>query len=557
MSVATAQAAHVRKPDAGVKETIESILIAFILAFIFRCFVVEAFVIPTGSMAPTLMGAHLQFRCPDCGYRFAAGYPDQDDNFSVPERANKTYGVFCPNCGLRVSRRLPDDAENDAETPIIRYGDRILVMKYLYLLHPAQRWDVVVFKTPDNRGSPGDFSVNYIKRLIGRPGERLFVAEGDVFVSPDTGQAPKETDFIVQTKPRPAQDALWRIVYDADYVPVGLPRTYQASSGADFADPVWKQPWQAPAGSGWINNDQSKGVSARSFVFDNRAGNGALTFNRDAIPNTAPLTDWLAYDQTSEQRITEHDSLDRPSYATQRGIVKNVADLKLSATVDRFAGEGHLSLVVGKTDDAEFAAEVTETTVRLIKRLPSSSRTIGEIARPSGRFTLAIQNVDYRVVLSIDGHERLATTTADYSPDVTAIVRRARERTGGPAGYCRIEADHCTTALSHLQLWRDVYYRDSDRDVIRGIAHDFPEKIVTLGADEYFTMGDNSYQSSDGRYWTSVVDLPDEGLKAEAGIVPGRFMLGKAFFVYWPAGFRAYSGTPPLVPNFGEMRFIR
>ena len=43
--------------EGSIKETIESILIAFILAFIFRGFVVEAFVIPTGSMATTLLGA--------------------------------------------------------------------------------------------------------------------------------------------------------------------------------------------------------------------------------------------------------------------------------------------------------------------------------------------------------------------------------------------------------------------------------------------------------------------------------------------------------------------
>ncbi len=42
----------------GVKETIESIVVALILAFVFRAFVIEAFVIPTGSMAPTLYGAH-------------------------------------------------------------------------------------------------------------------------------------------------------------------------------------------------------------------------------------------------------------------------------------------------------------------------------------------------------------------------------------------------------------------------------------------------------------------------------------------------------------------
>src|SRR5688572_14060442 len=47
----------------NIKETIESILVAFILAFVFRAFVVEAFVIPSGSMAPTLLGGHMRFRC--------------------------------------------------------------------------------------------------------------------------------------------------------------------------------------------------------------------------------------------------------------------------------------------------------------------------------------------------------------------------------------------------------------------------------------------------------------------------------------------------------------
>src|SRR5438067_1059753 len=40
------------------RETIESIVVAFVLAFLFRTFEAEAFVIPTGSMAPTLYGQH-------------------------------------------------------------------------------------------------------------------------------------------------------------------------------------------------------------------------------------------------------------------------------------------------------------------------------------------------------------------------------------------------------------------------------------------------------------------------------------------------------------------
>ncbi|HSU65349.1 MAG TPA: S26 family signal peptidase, partial [Tepidisphaeraceae bacterium] len=80
--------------DGGVKETIESILVAFILAFVFRAFVVEAFVIPTGSMGPTLMGAHYRVTCEDCGYSFQVNYKarnrngQQDDTDIPPVDAN-------------------------------------------------------------------------------------------------------------------------------------------------------------------------------------------------------------------------------------------------------------------------------------------------------------------------------------------------------------------------------------------------------------------------------------------------------------------------------------
>ena len=72
--------------EGGYRDTIESILIAFILAFIFRAFVVEAFVIPTGSMAPTLLGAHARFTCDDCGYAFEANYssPGGSSDQNIP-----------------------------------------------------------------------------------------------------------------------------------------------------------------------------------------------------------------------------------------------------------------------------------------------------------------------------------------------------------------------------------------------------------------------------------------------------------------------------------------
>src|SRR5579864_2542094 len=60
------------RPSA-TRETIESVVVAFVLAFLFKTFEAEAFVIPTGSMAPTLYGQHRDVYCEQCGTRFAVG----------------------------------------------------------------------------------------------------------------------------------------------------------------------------------------------------------------------------------------------------------------------------------------------------------------------------------------------------------------------------------------------------------------------------------------------------------------------------------------------------
>src|SRR5881628_2293613 len=107
--------------SSSVKETIESILIAFILAFIFRAFVVEAFVIPTGSMATTLLGAHMRFTCRECGYVFDVSFQNNransGDDIDIPSRfgpeyvkgrngeleaVHKTVDAYCPNCRFKV-----------------------------------------------------------------------------------------------------------------------------------------------------------------------------------------------------------------------------------------------------------------------------------------------------------------------------------------------------------------------------------------------------------------------------------------------------------------------
>jgi hypothetical protein len=164
-------------------------------------------------------------------------------------------------------------------------------------------------------------------------------------------------------------------------------------------------------------------------------------------------------------------------------------------------------------------------------------------------------NVDYQVTLRINGKDRLKTTPEQYHPNIERLLNAYRREETPPKPEIRIGAEGQTCALSHVSLWRDVYYTNRDYDT-GGIKWGTPDRPMRLGPDQYWVLGDNSLMSGDGRYWGMPVDLPAESLSAQPGVVPRRFMLGKAFFVYWPAGHRPYPGLPGLVPNFGEMRFI-
>jgi hypothetical protein len=60
---------------------------------------------------------------------------------------------------------------------------------------------------------------------------------------------------------------------------------------------------------------------------------------------------------------------------------------------------------------------------------------------------------------------------------------------------------------------------------------------LVLAKDEFFVLGDNSPASADGRWWTAP-GKGNAGKRYRPGIVPRDYLVGKAFFVYWPSGFR-------------------
>lgn len=195
---------------------LEWLLVAFILALVFQAFAVQAFQIPTGSMAETLRGAHYQFRCLRCGYEFDMG----KDTYSLDRPQ-------CPSCGYYQ----PTDEMGPAKN-----GDRIFVLKCIYQFSEPKRWDVVVFKYPTN---PRD---NYIKRLIGLPNETVQLINGDVFI-----------DGKIMRKPMNVQNELWMPIFVQDFQPLAARNHFdeQVRDGEDRHNKVWETPFVNEPNSQW------------------------------------------------------------------------------------------------------------------------------------------------------------------------------------------------------------------------------------------------------------------------------------------------------------------
>ncbi|MCY2954438.1 MAG: S26 family signal peptidase [Planctomycetota bacterium] len=529
-------------PKENVKETIESILVAFILAFVFRAFVVEAFVIPSGSMAPTLLGAHMRFDCEECGYPFDVNFPSQDrggDDISIPHVAPAVFSMHCPNCGFKVLRG-GRDAASSPSIPVY-YGDRILVLKYLYLLQEPSRWDIVVFKSPSEAGR---YTQNFIKRLVGKPGESIMVLDGDVYVCPNEKA------------------------------------TAKAGRGS------------RGVGRGGLCRGGGGGRG-----FENATGGARFEFDKDANKDRSfgafPLADWLPYNETMNVRLPDrlpevgayNDSYNVDLYAREMIPRWYVSDLKLEFSYRRNSGDGAMSASLTKLGH-RFTAELRPGKARLVHRLPDGTTvTVGEAGiGTEGDLNVEFTNVDYQVTLRINGRDLIRTTPADYRPDVKQLLQlhQQQERLGETianyeqiravfgASRAELAAELQSCQVTHLSLWRDIYYTPgSGYGKVGEIRNASPENPVRLSArgeviagnkmeNEYFVLGDNSILSSDARYWTQPVNLVEgEDLYADSGRVPERFMLGKAFFVYWPAGFRPFTtGAPGVIPNFGDMRFI-
>jgi signal peptidase I len=119
-----------KKSSAGVLDTIKTLVYALLIALVVRTVAYEPFNIPSGSMVPTLFVGDYLFVS-----KFSYGY----SRYSLP-------------LGLPL------------------FSGRIF-------FHSPERGDVVVFKVPTNN------SDDFIKRLIGLPGDRIQMRQGELYIN--------------------------------------------------------------------------------------------------------------------------------------------------------------------------------------------------------------------------------------------------------------------------------------------------------------------------------------------------------------------------------------
>jgi len=80
----------------------------------------------------------------------------------------------------------PVKVEGGSMMPSLTNKERIFVNKFVYRLEPIERGDIVVFRYPR------DTSLSFIKRVIGVPGDRIRIDDGQVYVN----GKPLEEDYL-------------------------------------------------------------------------------------------------------------------------------------------------------------------------------------------------------------------------------------------------------------------------------------------------------------------------------------------------------------------------
>jgi signal peptidase I len=511
----------------GAREIVETVVFVVVLVLLLKSFVAEAFVIPTGSMAETLLGYQKVVDCPKCRYTFPVNCSKEVDPQDGP--LIKTLSATCPNCRHDIHFASESD-------PPASSGDRVLVAKFLYdlLQRLPDRHDVVVFKYPQ-APQKGTIPTNYIKRLVGLPGETIAIHYGDLYCrtgltyegrrQPEREQDRWDRAYTYENDPEAMKlyadaDGGFRIIRKEPGVMLSMRRIVYDN---DFQNPDRPRRWE-PHGNGWTAGDSSQP--------------GRLTGDPAGRSDIA----WLRYRHVLDQGGKRELITDFMGYNTYQGTTAQnwVGDLMLECEVtpDQDTGELILELSRG-VDRFQLRFDLASGTCaleRLHNGAPEKLASKQVALKKGTKHLIRFANFDERLTLWVNN-------SMPFDDGVIYSSGEKRSPTENDLEPASIGIRGGKFMVARLKLWRDTYYTVdnsrsdgghhvswSDPDTWNPLAS-LPVKTLYVQPGHFLCMGDNSPESSDGRSW---------------GLVPQRLMLGRAlavyypfYFPYWPLNSRA------------------
>ena len=597
--------------EEGARDTVEAVVIAFILAFVFKTFEAEAFVIPTGSMAPTLYGRHKEVTCTGCGLHYTIGASqeiDQDSGQLKPrDRVNNS---ICPGCRF-------DNAVREAS---VFNGDRIVVNKQV---SQYRRYDVVVFKNPEEP------SVNYIKRLIGLPGETIRIRQGDIYAR----KADSEPWKIQRREDLQKQRDTQLLVYDDRCPPTPL-----LKAGAEERwVPAISQPAARDIG-GWpaAQNAWTPNRDDRSYAVDAPTGPQQWLRYRHLIPTREHWHDATEGRPLSSpllpHLVTDFCGFNADSnFGDQELFWTNDLTLEFTIRIDEIRKDALLTVELEegfRTVRCEIQPQSGTVTLKAVTQTGEAANspqpvTIAAGVCPvsqTGEYDISFASVDDRLTLWVNGSPVVLKTEQELA---TADLNLPSDRDLAPAG---IAVSGLKASLSSLVIKRDIYYRNDlvafdpsfgitadpwsesyGHEYSRFVAHEVnsgrthqlvgsfrspeawgarysellrqqeelfgPLLEFRLASDEYLMLGDNSPASKDSRLF-DYHSRPKRGIFSSRHAVREADLVGEALFIFWPHGIpflndgRGYSVighngdksyplySAPFYPNFSRMKAI-
>jgi signal peptidase I len=155
----------------------------------------------------------------------------------------------------------PHQVKGSSMYPTFQNGEFLLTNKISYRFGTPQRGDVIVFKAPKSEPC-AEIECEYIKRLIGLPGDRVMVSSGHIYVN---GQLLNETDYlsseVITSSGSFLAENVEKVIPDGYYLPVGDNRPY-SRDGREFG-PVaiesivgkaWLRYWPFPK-AGFVKHE--------------------------------------------------------------------------------------------------------------------------------------------------------------------------------------------------------------------------------------------------------------------------------------------------------------